>query len=275
MRWRTRVPDVYANISEASPEMQLRLAEVIEARAADPRQRVMLESYLSDVEFPPGARVLEIGCGTGPVTRTLARWPGVAHVVGVDPSDVFIGKARELGRDVPNLSYVRGDGRSLPLEAQTLDVVVAHTTLSHVPEPERVLAEARRVLRAGGWLAVFDGDYATATVALGDFDPLEECVRAFRANFVHDPWLMRRLPRLIVNAGFEPLPMRSHGYVEAPDGGYMLTWVQRGLDVLVGQGHVSSEAAAALSGEARRRSVERRWFAHIAFASLWAQKPLN
>jgi ubiquinone/menaquinone biosynthesis C-methylase UbiE len=269
------VPDVYANICESSPEMQSRLAEVIESRAADPRQRAMLQSYLSEIEFAQGATVLEIGCGTGPVTRTLAGWPGVARVVGIDPSEVFIGRARELASEISNLSFIRGDGRSLPMAAETFDVIVAPTTLSHVPEPERVLAEATRVLRAGGWLAVFDGDYATASVALGTFDPLEECVRAFRANFVHDPWLVRGLPRLIAAAGLNALPMKSHGYVEAPEGGYMLTWIQRGLDVLVRQGQVSSEAAAALAEEAQRRSFEKRWFAHIAFASMWAQKPHN
>ena len=36
--------------------------------------------------FPAGARVLGVGCGTGAVTRELAAWPGVAEVVGLDPS---------------------------------------------------------------------------------------------------------------------------------------------------------------------------------------------
>lgn len=265
--------DVYANICESSRETQSRLADVIESRAADPRQRAMLQAYLSEVELPRGATVLEIGCGTGAVARTLAAWPGIGPVIGLDPSEVFIARARELAGDAPNLSFMRGDGRSLPLRAETLDVVVAHTALSHIPEPERALAEASRVLRPGGWLAVFDGDYAAATVALGASDPLEECVRAFRASYVHDPWLMRRLPRLVAAAGLEARPMRSHGYVEAPDGGYMLTWVERGAAVLASQGHVSTEAAAALAAEAHRRSSEKRWFAHIAFASLWARKP--
>ena len=43
------------------------------------------------------------------------------------------------------------------------DVLVFHTVLCHVPEPEVAIGEAHRVLRAQGCLAVFDGDYATAT----------------------------------------------------------------------------------------------------------------
>ena len=54
-----------------------------------------------------------------------------------------------------------GDARALDLPDGHFDVVVAHTLLSHVDEPVRVLEEARRVLRPGGTLVVFDGDYAT------------------------------------------------------------------------------------------------------------------
>jgi len=266
------MPDIYAAITELDRETQGRLAELIEARAADPRQRAMLEAYLTELEFPPAAHVLEIGCGTGAVTRALARWPGVARAVGVDPSEVFLAKARSLASDLPQLSFLQGDGRRLPLDAGTFDVVVLHTTLCHIPAPESLLAEARRVLRTGGWLAVFEADYATATVALGDHDPLEGCIHAFRENYVHDPWLVRRLPRLLDAAGFEPRPMRSHGYVEAAVAGYMLTCIARGADVLLQAGRIGSDSARALEAEAQRRSQAGTWFGHIAYASLLARK---
>jgi cyclopropane fatty-acyl-phospholipid synthase-like methyltransferase len=63
------MPDVYAAIAEVDVATQERLAAILELRAADPQQRAMLDSYLSEVGFPPAARVLEIGCGTGAVTR--------------------------------------------------------------------------------------------------------------------------------------------------------------------------------------------------------------
>jgi ubiquinone/menaquinone biosynthesis C-methylase UbiE len=184
------MPDLYATIGEVDPIVQERLADVLEIRAADVRQREMLESYLSEIDFPDDSRVLEIGCGTGGVTRTLAQWPGVSEAVGIDPSPVFISKARELGAAFPNLYFEDGDGRSLPFEDQMFDVVVVHTTMCHVPNPESLVEEAFRVLRPNAWLAIFDGDYATATVSTGDFDPLETCIEAFRDGFVHDQWLV-------------------------------------------------------------------------------------
>jgi hypothetical protein len=52
-------------------------------------------------------------------------------------------------------------------------IALFHTTICHIPDPERALGDAFRVLRPHGWLAVFDGDYATTTVAIGDFDPFK------------------------------------------------------------------------------------------------------
>jgi hypothetical protein len=62
------------------------IAQILELRAADPQQAAMRQTYLGDIAFPDGARVLEVGCGTGTVTRELAGWPSVAEVVGLDPS---------------------------------------------------------------------------------------------------------------------------------------------------------------------------------------------
>lgn len=266
------MPDLYATISDVPQDVQERLAGVLEMRAADARQREMLKSYLSEIEFPENAQVLEIGCGTGAITRTLAQWPRVAKAIGVDPSATFVSKAESLSTAIANVSFKLADGKSLPFDASSFDVVVVHTTLCHVPGPEQLLSEAARILRTRGWLAIFDGDYATATVSTAGDDPLKVCVDAFRSGFVHDPWLVRRLPSLISAAGLRALPMRSHGYVEAPEGGYMLSWIDRGADVLHQAGRIGKETADALKAEARRRSEAKAWFGHIAFASVLARK---
>jgi ubiquinone/menaquinone biosynthesis C-methylase UbiE len=267
------VPDVYATIADADTAVQERLADVLELRAADRQQRDMLESVLSEVRFRSGARVLEIGCGTGPVTRALSRRPGVADVVGIDPSPVFLARARELGGEATSLTYEQGDGRSLPFPDADFHAVVLHTTLCHIPEPERVLAEAHRVLRPEGSLAVCDGDYATITVALGEHDPLQDCIEAVKAAFLNDPWLVRRLPELLRGAGFELHCARSHGYLQTSDPEYMLTLVDRGADALQSWGRIGPDLAASLKAEARHRAGAGRFFGFIGFASFIAGKP--
>jgi SAM-dependent methyltransferase len=267
------MPDVYATIAEVDVATQERLAAVLELRAADPQQRAMLDSYLSEVEVPPAARVLEVGCGTGAVTRVLARRPGVAEAVGVDPSPVFVARAGELAAGLGNTSFEEGDGRALRFGDGGFDVVVCHTVLCHVPEPERVLAEAFRVLRPGGTVAVCDGDYATTTVALGEADPLQDCIEAVKAEFLNDPWLVRRLPALLRSAGFELRGSRSHGYLQTDQPAYMLTLVDRGADALASRGRIGPELCASLKAEARRRAEADEFYGFIGFASFIARKP--
>jgi ubiquinone/menaquinone biosynthesis C-methylase UbiE len=135
-------PDVYATITEAEHAVLEGLVSILELRASDRQQREMREDYLSHIDFPVAARVLEVGCGPGPVARALASWPGVGDVVGLDPSPVFLEKGRELAHHLPNLTFVEGDGRALPFEDGSFDVVVFHTTLCHVPGVEEALGEA-------------------------------------------------------------------------------------------------------------------------------------
>jgi ubiquinone/menaquinone biosynthesis C-methylase UbiE len=267
------MPDVYASIENADEAVQERLADVLELRAADAGQRAMLEDYLADLALPDGARVLEVGCGTGAVARTLAVRPGVGEVVGLDPSPVFVQRARQIAAGVEDLSYVVGGGTALPFDDGAFDAVVFHTVLSHIPEAGAALAEAARVTAAGGGLAAFDGDYATTTVALGDRDPLQACVDAAMEALVHDRYLVRRLGTLVRAAGWEVVRLRSHGYVESEDPGYMLTLVDRGADTLVTAGRLGEDAADALKAEARRRVAAGEFFGHIAYASLIGRRP--
>lgn len=254
--------DVYATIETADAAVQERLADVLELRGADLQQRAMLEDYLADLKLPEGARVLEIGCGTGAIARVLAERAG--EVIGVDPSPVFIDRARTLGAGIDNLWFSVGDGRALPFADASFEAVVCHTVLSHVPEPARVVAEALRVTVPGGALAVFDGDYATTTVAIGEHDPLQTCADAAMAALVHDRFLVRRLPRLLADAGWEVVRTRSHGYVETEDPGYTLTLIDRGADLVA--------AGEALKQEARRRIAAGEYFGFIAYASLIARR---
>ena len=79
------MPDAFANISALTDKMLDVVVNILETRAAIPSQQQM-ERYLSRIDFPEHSEVLEVGCGTGPVCRVLAKWPNVSRVVGIDPS---------------------------------------------------------------------------------------------------------------------------------------------------------------------------------------------
>lgn len=131
------------------------------------------------------------------------------------------------------------------------------------------------MLRPGGKLAVFDGDYATITLATGGDDPLQTCVAAFTAASFTNPWTVRRLPQLVGAAGFTEGRLRSHGFVQIEDAEYMISIADRGSDALAESGRIGADLAAALKAEARRRVGAREFFGHVAYASLTAVKPVG
>jgi SAM-dependent methyltransferase len=265
-----RVPataqDPYARIATLGETEVEALADRIEVRAADPRQRRLWAQFLSRVDFA-GRSVLEVGSGTGVITELIAQREGVGEVVGIDPCPGFVDRAR---RRAPQLRFEVADGRDLPFAAGSFDVVVLATTLCHVPGPELVLAECRRVLTAGGTLLVYDGDYATMTVAVDRIDPLQACVETVMGQIVHDPWLVRRLPLLVRAAGFTPGELRGHAHIEASDPAYALRLIALGSELLVAAGTIGPETAEALRAEADRRVREGRFHCSIDYASLVA-----
>jgi hypothetical protein len=106
-----------------------------------------------------------------------------------------------------------------------------------------------------------------------EIDPLQPVVSAMVANFVHDPWLTRRLSKMLSSRGFQVQSLRSHGYTQTTEPTYMLTLIDRGADVLTESGAITKDAAEAIRKEARRRAQAGEFFGHISFVSVIARKP--
>ncbi|MFF9241486.1 class I SAM-dependent methyltransferase [Streptomyces sp. NPDC014801] len=96
-----------------------------------------------------GARVADVGAGTGIATALLARRG--ADVLAVEPG---AGMAAELRRALPEVPLVRGDGNALPLADASVDLLT-YAQSWHWTDPARAVPEARRVLRPGGALALW------------------------------------------------------------------------------------------------------------------------
>lgn len=96
-------------------------------------------------------RVLDAGCGTGYGSNILAE-SGAAEVVGLDIDSAVLEAARESAHRLVSLEV--GDVRKLPFPDASFDLAVCFEVIEHVDEPETVLDELRRVLRADGILAV-------------------------------------------------------------------------------------------------------------------------
>ena len=106
-----------------------------------------------------GDRVVDVGCGTGDLSLACAR-AGADAVIGVDFAAPMLPlarrKAARRGGDAARVAFARGDGLRLPLADGSADAWCAAFVLRNVPDVDGLLAEARRVLRPGGRLAVLD-----------------------------------------------------------------------------------------------------------------------
>jgi SAM-dependent methyltransferase len=107
----------------------------------------------------PGQHVLDVGCGTGNLTREILRTAPDAVVTGLDPDgDSLRQAARKLRRRTADVTLVRGFAHRLPVGDASQDHVVSSLALHHVPlaEKELLAAEIARVLRPGGRVTIAD-----------------------------------------------------------------------------------------------------------------------
>jgi SAM-dependent methyltransferase len=106
------------------------------------------------LNIPAGGVALDVGCGPGTVTASLARAAGQDGLaLGLDISEAMLARAVRVEAG-PQIGFLRADAQRLPLRDETVDAVVSIAVLQLVPDPAVALAEMARVLRAGGRLAV-------------------------------------------------------------------------------------------------------------------------
>jgi ubiquinone/menaquinone biosynthesis C-methylase UbiE len=183
------------------------IAARLEFRGTDDRYVQLSQAYFTHLSLPGARRILALGCGTGVEVRALRRvTPPHTAIVGVDQSPALLDIARRLTTDdglAANVTYEAADAHQLPHADGEFDIVTLHTLISHADDPVRVLGEARRVVRPGGTVAVFDGDYASLTFAYPDHAIAKTVEQKLIQLVVANPRIMRDLPRLLTETGLE------------------------------------------------------------------------
>ena len=130
--------------------------------------------FLPLLESRPSARILDVGCGPGTITATLASFVPQGEIIGIDYSKEAIRSASSQPSIPSNCTFLTANlDNSLPFADNSFDVVHTHQVLLHLADPVAALIEMRRVCKPGGFIASREGDIA-ATVTFPDLPELQK-----------------------------------------------------------------------------------------------------
>lgn len=128
-----------------------------QAQAIWPQEQVLFDRY----GLAGSLRILDLGCGTGEITRRLADLYPQAQLLGVDILEGNLEIARRASTAFADrVRYETGDAFALAQADAQFDLVVCRHLSQAVPQFDQVLDEITRVLKPGGWLHLLSEDYA-------------------------------------------------------------------------------------------------------------------
>ncbi|WP_299308592.1 metalloregulator ArsR/SmtB family transcription factor [uncultured Croceicoccus sp.] len=173
----------------------LRSLHVAEREVEAELARLLRVGGRDDAESADGAslgELLDVGTGTGRMAELFA--PAAAHVAGIDKSPEMLRLARTRLQNLSpaRLTLLQGDFRALPFPDARFDTVLFHLVLHYAQAPEDVLAEAARVTRPGGRIAIVD-------FAAHRHEELRESHAHARLGFTDT-----QMHQLLTHAGYTP-----------------------------------------------------------------------
>jgi ubiquinone/menaquinone biosynthesis C-methylase UbiE len=184
-----------------------RMVTVLDAQDAAPSIERLRAWMLAAGDVRRGEVCVDVGSGTGTMTRRLAGLTGPdGRALGVEPNGMLRVVAQARAEEVGSTAeFCQGLAAELPLPDDSVDVVWCERVLQHVPEPQAAIAEFVRALRPGGRALLLDSDHESRVES--DMDPA--VARAMIAAFMGqlaNPMSARNIPRLAMAAGLSVDP---------------------------------------------------------------------
>jgi SAM-dependent methyltransferase len=167
----------------------------------------LVELLHSDTAYPAGSRVLEVGCGVGAQTVTLAKNSPDAHITAVDVSAQSIREAERIVAvaGIQNVEFQVADIFALPFEPGAFDHVFVCFVLEHLADPVGALRALNGSLRPGGTITVVEGDHGSTFFHPDDAEAHQaiRCQVELQRRAGGNALIGRELFPLLCQAGFD------------------------------------------------------------------------
>jgi SAM-dependent methyltransferase len=125
-------------------------ADAYDVFAVEAKTKI-IDAFVSLTQLPSGARIIDLGCGSGAFTAPLRERGYIAS--GLDIASELISIAK---RKFPDIEFVQGDVESISFPSGTFDGALLSGVVHHFPTLDKFISEVHRVLKPGGKFMAFD-----------------------------------------------------------------------------------------------------------------------
>jgi len=156
---------------------------------------------LEHMALLPGSKVLDVGCGVGGVTFSIAELSGPSGLVaGVDMKPAFIDVAIRRASARPGMEFRVGNASSIPYANDFFDAAYSERVFLYLPSRRDAIQEMQRVVKPGGRVWLLDADVDSMAVYSTNYASTRKMLDAI-ATRVPNPNSARELPHLLRQAG--------------------------------------------------------------------------